>query len=271
MGEVLQITILGAVQGITEFVPISSSGHLVLARELFGMPDSGVAVDTVLHLGTLLAAAMYFYKDWIRIIKAWTFRILGKPGPDSKDFKEGLYIIIGTLPAIAIGAFFMDAFEGWFRDGQVVAGFMIVVGVWFLITEMVLTKTLKRNDSKPLNPIKALIIGVFQAAALIPGVSRSGMTISSGMHMGLSREKAARFSFLLSAPVILAAGILEIAELIREPVQGLGMFTIVVGFAVSAIVGFLAIAWLMKYLKKRTLYLFALYLIVVGGILLIAL
>ena len=174
-----------------------------------------------------------------------------------------------------VGLLFMDVFEGWLRSSTVVAGFMIAVGVWFLITEIIVsrkekTRKIKTKDQK-LNWAKSFSIGIFQAVALIPGVSRSGMTISAGMCAGLSREKAARFSFLLSAPVILAAGILGIIDMGNQDSPEIGTIAVIIGFAVSAVVGFLSITWLMRYLRRKTLYVFALYLIVVGGILVIAL
>ncbi len=267
MSEILSTVILAILQGITEFLPISSSGHLVLARELFGVKDPGLAVDIVLHLGTLVSIVVIFYKQWLGIIKAWIAKPFKKlDSEEQKSFKLGLYVLIGTIPTVIAGLLFMDDLEGsFFRSGKVVSVFMFSVGIWFVITE-ILFKRKKTLDTKEAGLLNAIVVGIFQAISLISGISRSGMTISGGMHSGLSREKSAKFSFMLATPAILAAGILGVKDLIETGANGSSVWVLIVGFVCAAIVGFVCASWLLKYLKTKNLYVFAIYLIIVGAL-----
>ena len=251
--NIFDSAILGAVQGITEFLPISSSGHLVLGESLLGLKVEALkSFDVAVHVGTLLAILAYFWRDFLGML----------------TFKKGfrlmiLYIVIGTVPAVFAGVALGDWVDSVFREPWIIGLMMVIVGVVFLIGEGIGKILRSVGGETHLSWWRALLIGVVQAVALIPGVSRSGSTIVAGLFQGIEREKAARFSFLLGAPAIAGAGIWTAAH------EGLGQIEIapvVVGLVVSAVVGFFAVWGLMKYLKRHSLLIFAVYLLVVGGI-----
>lgn len=267
MSEIVQSIVLGILQGITEFLPISSSGHLVLMRGFFGVKDPGLTVDIVLHLGTLTSIIAIFYKQWWGIINAWIMKPFKKlNNEEQSSFKLGLYVLIGTIPTIIAGLLFMNDLEGgFFRSGKVVSVFMFSVGIWFVVTE-ILFKRRKISNTKEVGLLNAIVVGIFQAISLISGISRSGMTISGGMHSGLSREKSAKFSFMLATPAILAAGILGIKDLFETGTNGSSVWALIVGFICASLVGFICASWLLKYLKTKNLYVFAIYLMIVGAL-----
>jgi len=254
--EIFDAAILGVVQGVTEFLPISSSGHLVLGESLLGLEvDSLKSFDVAVHIGTLVAILGYFWKDFWRMLTFWM---------KGRDVERRLimYIVIGTVPAVLAGVFLEDWIDSVFRGVAMVGWMMIAVGILFLLGEKV--GGLLRKSK--LNWWKALIIGLAQAVALIPGVSRSGSTIVAGLFQGIEREKAARFSFLLGAPAMLGAGIWTS---MKGGLVDAEVAPMLVGFVMSALVGFVAVWGLMQFLKKHSLAVFAVYLILIGGVVVI--
>lgn len=251
--DIISALILGAIQGLTEFLPISSSGHLILAREILGLQtENGLAVDAILQLATILAVGIYFYKDLISLAKAAVFFILRKP-IDQKNKTLLIAIILGTIPALIAGLFLEKTMETVFRSAELVAITLILGSVLFWIAE----KIAKQN--KPLSINNGFLIGLFQTLALVPGVSRSGSTISGGLILGLTREQAARFSFLLSFPIILGSGFKKLLDLQREHLISSISSPLLLSFVTAFTIGLLCIHFLLYYLKNHTLNIFIIY------------
>ncbi len=255
----LNAIILGILQGITEFLPISSSGHLVLGEELLGMNVEALKVfDVVVHMGSLLAILIYFRSDiWMMIQSLGKF-LTGK----WKDpyVKLIAFILIGTIPAVIVGFTLEDIIDGAFRNVNAVAIWMMVIGLLFFIGEW-------KHDKEKISEItlwKSLFIGCAQAMALIPGISRSGSTIVAGLFQGINRVDAARFSFLLGIPAIAGAGLLTALKIPENGGLHMEILPLVCGFISSFIFGLLSVHFLMKFLKKHSLRIFALYLILLG-------
>lgn len=257
--EIIQSIILGLVQGLTEFIPISSSGHLVLVRKIFGFRDQGLAFDAVLHLGTLLAVILYFKKDWVEILKE-----------SSKKKKLFWQIIIATIPAAIAGFLFEDLVTSFFRDILWVATFFILVGFIFLLAERYYDLKIKKKELDHLTWKDSLIIGIAQIFALLPGISRSGVTITAGMFRFLRRTEAARFSFLMSTLIIFGAGIKSAIDLFASFEFQNEKLEIILGFVTSFLAGYFSIKFLMNFLKNHRLYIFSVYLFVVGLVLFIS-
>lgn len=248
--DILQAGFLGAVQGLTEFLPISSSGHLLIIPWIFGWGDSGLMFDVALHIGTLFSIILYFWKDWLDILKNYK--------------KPFLWLIaLGCLPAVIAGYRFEDYFETVFRAPAIVGAAMITMGLLLWIAEFTSRKT--RNIEQIGIP-DVLFIGVMQAFALIPGVSRSGITMTAGLMSGLKRQAAARFSFLLAAPITLGAGVYKLRYFVSGGITHTEMCGFAAGVLVSAVVGFLAIKFLLKYLQDHTFYIFVWYRLVFGAL-----
>lgn len=250
--------ILGIIQGLTEFIPVSSSGHLVILPALFGWQPQGVAFDAVLHLGTLLAVLAYFRDDWIRIARAWLNSALTRRARTA-DERLAWYIIIASVPAGVGGMLFEKQFEAVFGQ-PVVVGYFLILTAGLLIVAEALGR--RERPIAELTLFDVIIIGLLQAAAILPGVSRSGSTIAGGLLTGLDRPAAARFSFLLAAPIIFGAGISQLPRALREP--DLGLVSLALGFVVAAGVGYVCIAFLLRYLRRGTLYPFAAYCLLIG-------
>lgn len=241
--------ILGLTQGLTEFLPISSSGHLIIFSHLFGWGTGSLIFDTMLHLGTGLALVVYFWNDLIAVLK------------DLKGLS--IKIILGVLPVIFIGFFFEDWFEMTFRSVEYVVLFLLLGSLLILIAEYSLRRRPADKINKELTLAKSFLIGLFQSFALFPGISRSGSTISGGLIFGLDRKEAARFSFLLSIPVILGTGLYQLAK-IFSGYGGLDAATFfwkeaLVGILTSFAAGLFCIQFLMKFLTKNTLLPFVFY------------
>lgn len=250
-----QALILGIVQGATEFLPISSSGHLVLVPWLLGWEDPGLAFDAFLHLGTLVAVLAYFRHDLWRLALAWISSVRERSLSDPQARLAWL-IILGTLPAVVMGFTLEGLFERLFAAPLWVSIFLLVTGLLLFLGERV-RKSESRMES--LTWLDALLIGLAQGVALAPGVSRSGATISAGLWRGLGREEAARFSFLLATPAILGANLLQLWELARLSGVGEVASTFLLGFLAAAVSGYLAIRFFLAFLKRRSLYPFSLY------------
>ncbi len=256
--EVLQSIILGIIQGITEFLPISSSGHLILIPNIFGWQDQGLAFDVALHWGTLIAVVVYFRKDWMKILKESYLlnKILNIKYPISniQYLKSDLLfiIIIATIPGIIAGLLLNTYAETIFRNPLIISVTLFLGAVLLFYSDKIGEK---KSDLTNLTLQMGIIIGLFQALAIIPGVSRSGITITAALLLGLRRTDAARFSFLLSTPIILGAGIKEFPSLLES---GLNI-TILIGVLVSALSGYLAIKYMLKYLENRSYNIFVGY------------
>ena len=263
--DIFQALVLGIVQGFTEFLPISSSGHLVFFPQVFGWPEQPLVFDTTLHLATAAALVVYFWRDLVSVAKAF-FRDIRSLGLRFKSYssegKMGVAIIVGSVPVAVLGLSFAGAFEFYFRGVLSVSVFLILGSGLMFLAERFSRQLGDRVDIK-----KGFIIGIFQSFALFPGISRSGATISGGMLLGLTREKAARFSFLLSVPATIGAGLYKLFFYYPE----LATFSLpaaAVGFAASFVSGLLAIGFLLRFVKKHSLYVFVIYRLVLAIVLL---
>ena len=241
------------IQGATEFLPVSSSAHLVIARDLLQLPSTGLVLEITLHLGTLLSVLVYFRHDLLSWLGGFYLR--GEAGAESR--REMGHIAVATVPAVAVALALGDWVEAAFDD-------VAFTGVMLLATTVVLASTrwAARAERRSLTPAYALIIGMMQALAILPGISRSGITIAAGLWLGLGGRGAARFSFLMSIPVILGAGVyrlLDFAGVLAQAVPGLWL-----GFLASAAVGYGVIAWMMRLLQRKQLHLFAGYTFLAG-------
>ncbi|MGV1100170.1 undecaprenyl-diphosphatase UppP [Thiovibrio sp. JS02] len=253
--NLLEAAIFGIIQGATEFLPVSSSGHLALAHYFFGSKDTGLAFDVALHLGTLLAILIYFRDDFLEIAKA----LLGlNRDPKEAGRLKGMafYICIATIPGALAGLLFGELAEKSFRHPAMVAVALSVAGILLLAADR-LGK--RQREFKGITLRDALLIGFSQAFAIIPGVSRSGITITSSLSLGLTRQAAVRFSFLLSAPIIFGAGVHEMPKIIETGLltDQLGIYS--TGFVASAVSGYLFIAFLMQFIRARSFAIFAYY------------
>ena len=258
---ILQAAVLGLVQGLTEFLPVSSTAHLRITPAVFGWQDAGAAFTAVLQLGTLVAVIGFFLRDLLAMIRAW----LDPARRNSPEARRLLYIIVGTIPVGIAGILFRHAIEGQLRSLTVIATSLIVVGLVMGIVEKVAPH---RRDIDDLTLRDALLIGCGQALAIIPGVSRSGITLVFAMSLGLKRDAAARFSFLLSVPAVTAAAVFELPKVMRTP--GLVGAPLAVGLLVAAVFGYLSIAWMLRFLRTRTTMPFVVYRVAIGALLLAA-
>lgn len=265
--DFLRAAILGIVQGLTEFLPVSSSGHLVLIPALFGWDDQGLSFDVGLHLGTLLAILVYFWRDWAEMISVGTvdlvryqfrFRLHRRPS-------QFLWLLaLGSIPAAVVGALFNDWIEDHVRQPWLIAITLAVVGAVMLYADR---RGTRERGMASIGIADAVVIGVAQACALIPGVSRSGATMTTALFRGLDRNDAARFAFLLGTPAFVGAAALKASDLAGESSTQLS--ELAVGFACSAVVGFLVIHFLLRYLRTRSLAVFVWYRFVVAALTLI--
>ena len=259
--------ILGIVQGLAEFWPISSSGHLVIAHELlhFDFVDN-LSFDVALHLGTLVALFILFAKDIYKYIVAWLKSFANWDLRNNLDQRVAWFIVVSSMPAGVVGYFIEDLAETVFRDLWLVALLLIGVGVLFIVFEKISQK-IKELDQMDWRT--AIIIGLAQVLALVPGVSRSGITILAGLSQGLRRAVAARFSFLLAVPVVFGAGLKKLYDVSTAGLASNEWLIMVVGFLSAAIVGYLAIRFLLKYLENHSLNVFAYYRFLLGAVVII--
>jgi undecaprenyl-diphosphatase len=264
---ILHAIILAVVQGLTEFLPISSTAHLVLLSYFAGWPEQGLAFDVALHVGTLAAVLVYFIRDWFELVLAG-FGIRPSPAMRDEDFswKRRLFwlLVVGTIPGGIAGILFEKTVEDTLSKPIPIACALILVGLLMWWADRL--SNLERHV-KQTNLTDALVVGTAQAFAIFPGVSRSGSTIIAGMWRRFTRESAARFSFLLSTPLIAGAALKEVPKLIHERHAGgldLPMSTLLIGIAVSGLVGYAVIAFFLRYLQTRTLKVFVVYRIALG-------
>jgi undecaprenyl-diphosphatase len=256
---ILQAIVLGIVQGLTEFLPVSSSGHLVIVPVLLGWEipeDQAFVFDVLVQIGTLAAVIVYFWSDLLAIARAMGSGVRDRRFFEDPDARLGWHIVLATIPAGLGGLLLKDQVEAAFTDPGAVAVFLLITAGLLVLAERVgrLAK-----DAESLSALDAFLVGCFQVLSLFPGVSRSGSTIAGGITRGLRRDAAARFAFLMSVPIMLAAGLLSLFDLaaVADPAGFLP--ALVTGMAVSAATGYLAIAWLLRFLRSRPLYGFAVY------------
>ena len=257
MLELIQAIILGVVQGLTEFLPVSSSGHLLLSQYFLGMDQErfGLAFDAAIHTGTVLAVVTYFWRDLLRMARAF-LASLPEPNFEDRNQRMAYLILVATIPAGIVGFLFSSFFEQEVRSPWLVAFNLVLVGVLFIVGEAV---GLRNRNSDKLGFGEALGIGLAQTAALFPGVSRSGATITLGLFLGLRRDEAARFSFLMSVPITTAAALLSLTDLFGKGVDAHGALLFLAGSVSSGVVGYLAIRFLLGYLADHSLRVFAYY------------
>ncbi len=251
----IESIISGFVQGITEFLPISSSGHLVLLHNFFGLAEPELLFDLCLHLGTLLAVVLYFKKDIIRLIV-------------EKNINWFICIAIGTIPAVAVGLLFEDRITVFFADARKIYFMLLVTALVLFIGHLSLKK--RKEPRKDIRPVNSLIIGISQACALLPGLSRSGMTISTALVSGVKMEEAYKFSFLLSIPVVLGAVMYKMLTLDAGVISSANYVNYIAGTLTAFIVGFASLHILWRLIKGNKVFIFAIYCFSVGitGILL---
>ncbi len=254
--DIIQAIALAFLQGLTEFLPVSSSAHLILLPVLVGWQDQGLAFDVSVHVGTLSAVIAFYRKDLTVIISAWCRSVVGKGLSD--DAKLAWYVVLGTIPVGLVGITLPDVIETVLRSPLVIAAATIVFAflLWY-------AEKRAKEQRQNITLLDAVVIGLFQAIALIPGTSRSGITITAGLMTGLKREQAARFSFLLSIPVIALAGMVKGLELYQTaaPVQ---WDMILIGVSLSAIMAYLSIGWFLRLLDKVGMMPFVFYRLLLG-------
>lgn len=255
--DLFRVLVLGFVQGTTEFLPISSTAHLILLPWFFGFKDPGLTFDIALHLGTLLAILIYFRKEWVDILKRSDL-LGGRTSP-------GKLLLIATVPGILFGILFESWAETFFRTPSLIATALAFFG---LLLWLVDSKSKRLNDLNHLNKKTAFFIGCWQALAIIPGVSRSGASITGGLLVGLKREEAVKFSFLLSAPIILASVILGVIKVGRGGESMVGTEGLVLGVLFSFFSGILSIKFLLKFVQKNSFYPFVIYRIILAVLIL---
>ena len=276
--NLLQAIILGIIQGLTEFIPVSSSGHLIVAEKLMGLdatmsPQQITAFVAVMQLGTLAAVILYFISDILSITLGWIqgnmMWLQGQRGYTArKASRLGWTIIIGTLPIATIGLLAKKVIEGNLTKSLWVIGTSMVV--WALILWLAEQVGNKRREMEHAGMREALVVGFAQIFALIPGSSRSGTTIAGALFAGMTRESAARFSFLLSIPAVAASGILEMREVIHQHLlSDTNIISLIVATVVSAVVGYGSIAFLINYLRRNSTYAFIAYRLVIGAVILL--
>ena len=261
--NILHAIVLGALQGFAEVLPISSSAHLILVPWLLQWPESGLTFDVALHLGTFISLVFYFRRDIrdlsVAFLDALTCRSLDTPAR-----RLPFLIIAASVPAAAVGYLFEHQLEAIFRSNSLlIASVLIVFGIILGIADIAGRKRLALDEVKPAS---ALTIGLFQCLALIPGVSRSGITITAGLMLGFTRESAARFSFLLSLPIVAGAALLKSLHLATHGIPAGEGLPMLVGILVSAVTGYISVAFLLKFVQKHSISPFVWYRVIAGGV-----
>jgi undecaprenyl-diphosphatase len=265
----VQAAILGLVQGLTEFLPISSTAHLIVVPQLAGWSDpfiTSAGFDVMLHMGTLLALLIYFWRDLLRLAVAWFASIRDRSIAGDPDRRLAWLLVVSVVPGALIGALGESFFDTFFREpGRLlyIAGLLVVGAVILAAAEMIGRRS---RDLTDLRWRDAAVIGVAQAFALLPGISRSGITIAAGLFLSLRREAAARFSFLMATPIIAGAGVWKSREVLGGALTDANIGALVVGFVASAVAGLAAIAFLLAFLRRRSTALFIGYRIVLAAL-----
>ncbi len=252
---VLQATIMGLVQGMGEFLPISSSAHLVLVPWFFKWEDPGLTFDIALHFGTLIAVALYFWQDWLRLLSK------GFTDVKSADGRLFWYLVLATIPGAGIGFLLEEHAETVFRNPLLIAFMLVLLGFILYWADQ---RGKKKTDVSHLKLPTSFLIGLSQALAIIPGVSRSGITMTTALLLGMTREGAARFSFLLSAPIIFGAAVIKVPRVISNP--SLITTEFIIGMVVSCITGIASIGFLLRYVQTKTFLPFVWYRFILGAL-----
>jgi undecaprenyl-diphosphatase len=259
----LQVVVLSIVQGLTEFLPISSSSHLAIVSRVFFTGDAGASFTAVSQLGTEAAVIIYFARDIGRIFKAWFNGLFVKAHRDNVDYRLGWYVIIGTLPIVVLGVAFKEVIRGEVRNLWVIATAMLVFSAVIAAAEYYGRQT---RHVEQLTWRDGLLVGVAQCLALVPGVSRSGSTISAGLFLGLDRELSARFGFLLGIPAVVASGLFSLPDAFHPVTEGMSATgpQLTVSVVIAFVVGFAAIAWLLRFVAHHVMYWFVGYRVVLA-------
>ncbi len=260
MEDLLKAVVLGLIQGLTEFLPISSSAHLRIYPELFGWGDPGAAFTAVIQIGTELAVLIYFRQDIWRIASTWVRSIFRPEYRGHRDARMGWFIIVGSLPIVVLGVLLKDVIERDFRSLWLIATTLVVFGVLLGVADRTGGTD---KDVKDITLRDAALMGVAQACALVPGVSRSGATLSMGRFLGYDRESATRYAFLLAIPAVVGAGVFELKE-IPNGHNDYGWGPTITATVVSFVVGYAAIAWLLRYVATKSYTPFVLYRVALG-------
>ena len=268
-----QVVVLAIVQGLTEFLPVSSSGHLAIVSRLFFADDAGASFTAVTQLGTELAVLVYFARDIWRIGKSWFRGLFAGRRPTAHrnaDYRMGWYVIIGTIPICILGLLFKDEIRTGVRNLWVIATALVAFSAVIALAEW-LGRQARHADQ--LNWRDAVVVGVAQTLALVPGVSRSGATISAGLFLGLDRELAARFGFLLAIPAVLASGLFSLPDAFHPVLEGMSATgpQLLVATVIAFVVGLAAVAWLLRFLVRHSMYWFVGYRVAAGATVLILL
>jgi len=268
-----QVVVLAIVQGLTEFLPVSSSGHLAIVSRIFFADDAGASFTAVTQLGTELAVLVYFARDIWRIGKAWFRGLFAGRRPTAHrnaDYRMGWYVIIGTIPICILGLLFKDEIRTGVRNLWVIATALVAFSAVIALAEW-LGRQARHADQ--LNWRDAVVVGVAQTLALVPGVSRSGATISAGLFLGLDRELAARFGFLLAIPAVLASGLFSLPDAFHPVLEGMSATgpQLLVATVIAFVVGLAAVAWLLRFLVRHSMYWFVGYRVAAGAAVLILL
>ena len=259
----LQVVVLSIVQGLTEFLPVSSSSHLAIVSRVFFAGDAGASFTAVSQLGTEAAVVIYFARDIGRILKAWFNGLFVKAHRDNVDYRLGWYVIIGTLPIVALGLLFKDLIRSDVRNLWVIATAMLVFSGVIAAAEYFGRQT---RHVEQLTWRDGVLVGIAQCLALVPGVSRSGSTISAGLFLGLDRELSARFGFLLGIPAVLASGLFSLPDAFHPVTEGMSATgpQLLVSVIIAFVVGFVAIAWLLRFVAHHVMYWFVGYRVVLA-------
>ena len=258
----LQVVVLAVVQGVTEFLPVSSSGHLAIVSRIFFAGDAGASFTAVTQLGTEIAVLAYFARDIVRIVTAW-FNGLLVTAHRNADYRMGWYVIIGTIPICILGLLFKDEIRSGVRNLWVIATALVAFSAVIALAER-LGRQGRHVDQ--LTWRDAVVVGVAQTLALVPGVSRSGATISAGLFLGLDRELAARFGFLLAIPAVLASGLFSLPDAFHPVLEGMSATgpQLLVATVIAFVVGLAAVAWLLRFLVRHRMYWFVGYRVAAG-------
>ena len=259
----LQVVVLSIVQGLTEFLPISSSGHLAIVSRVFFAGDAGASFTAVSQLGTEAAVLVYFFRDIVRILKAWFNGLFVRAHRDDPDYRLGWYVIIGSIPIGVLGVLFKDVIRSDVRNLWVIATAMLVFSGVIAAAEY-FGKQNRHVDQ--LRASDGLLIGLAQCLALVPGVSRSGSTISAGLFLGLDRPLAARFGFLLAIPAVFASGLFSLPDAFHPVSEGMSAtgLQLAVSVVITFVIGYAAISWLLRFLANHAMYWFVGYRVVVA-------
>ena len=264
--SLLEAIVLGVVQGLTEFLPISSTGHLRIVPAFLGWEDPGAAFTAVTQLGTMAAVLAYFRDDLLRIARAWLASVADRSRRRELDARIGWYIVLGTVPIGVIGVLFKDQIEPSARDLYVIGTALIALG---LVLELAERVSPRERQLEQIQTRDGFWVGIAQTLALIPGVSRSGATITAGLFLGLDRAAAARFSFLLSVPAVVLSGLFELSSIIEgEEGQHVGAGALVIATALAFVVGYASIAFLLRFLANHSTLVFVAYRVALGVVVL---